>query len=57
MNEPTDYEVKETMPTGNEIEGGYLPSSDPVGDEDEMDMSMDVQDLEEKTEQEVNPKG
>lgn len=28
MNEPTDSEVQETMPTGNEVEGGYLPLSD-----------------------------
>ncbi|ROL51099.1 hypothetical protein DPX16_14630 [Anabarilius grahami] len=38
------------MPTGNEIEGEYLPSSDPAGDKEEMDMSMDAQDLEEETE-------
>ncbi len=57
VNEPTDSEVQETMPTGNEIEGGYLPSSDPIGDEDKMDMSTDVQDLEERTEQEVNTNG
>lgn len=57
VNEPTDSEVQETMPTGNEIEGGYLPSSDPIGDEEEMDMSTDVQDLEERTKQEVNTKG
>lgn len=57
VNEPTDSEVQETMPTGNKIEGGYLPSSHPIGDEDEMDMSTDVQDLEERTKQEVNTKG
>ncbi len=43
------------MPTGNELEEGYLPSSDPIGDEEEMDTPMeDVQDLEKRIEQEVN---
>ncbi|KAL1255504.1 hypothetical protein QQF64_013565 [Cirrhinus molitorella] len=56
MNEPIDSE-QETILTGNEIEGEYLPSSDPIGDEDEMDMSTDIQDLEERTEQEINTNG
>ncbi|XP_067220513.1 sialic acid-binding Ig-like lectin 12 [Chanodichthys erythropterus] len=50
MHEPTDPGVQELIPTGNEIEGQYLPSSDPAGDEEEMDMSKDAQDLEEETE-------
>ncbi len=55
VNEPTDSEAQETVPTGNEIEEGYLPSSDPIGKEEKMDLPMeDVQDLEERTEQEVN---
>ncbi len=33
MNEPTDSEAQETVPTGNELEEGYVPSSDPIGDE------------------------
>lgn len=54
MNEPTDSELQETMPTGNEVEGGYLPLSDSTGDEDEVDMSTEAQDLGGKTEHEVN---
>lgn len=50
MYEPTDPKVQETVTTGNEI-GGYLPSSDPTGDEEEKDMSTDAQDLQEETEQ------
>ncbi|KAL1258008.1 hypothetical protein QQF64_011252 [Cirrhinus molitorella] len=56
MNEPTDSE-QETILAGNEIEREYLPSSDRVGDEDEMDMSTGIQDLEERTEQEINTNG
>ncbi len=33
MNEPTDSEAQETVPTGNELEEGYVPSSNPIGDE------------------------
>lgn len=57
VNEPTDSEVQETMRTGSEIGGDHLTSSDQIDDEDQMDMSTDVQDLEGRTEPEVNTKG
>lgn len=50
MHEPTDSGVQKLIPTESEIEGKYLPSSDPAADKEEKDMSKDAQDLEEETE-------
>lgn len=50
MHEPTDPGVQKLIPTESEIEGKYLPSSDPAADKEEKDMSKDAQDLEEETE-------
>lgn len=49
VNDAPDIEIQRTE---NDIDGEHLPSSNTTGDEEEMNLSKDVQDLGERTEQE-----